>query len=51
MEEVNIFWFRRDLRLTDNTALIQALKLNNVKPIFIFDSDILTELERLILFI
>ena len=43
--KVNIFWFRRDLRLTDNTALIQALNLNNVKPIFIFDSDILNELE------
>ena len=46
-DEVNIFWFRRDLRLTDNAALYHALKeTNNVLPIFIFDTDILDQLEN-----
>ena len=44
--KVNIFWFRRDLRLDDNTALTQALKCKNVLPIFIFDSSILNKLEK-----
>lgn len=40
-----IVWFRRDLRLEDNTALNEALKENtNVLPIFIFDEDIINEL-------
>jgi deoxyribodipyrimidine photo-lyase len=40
-----LFWFRRDLRLDDNTGLIQALK-NGVKiqPIFIFDTELLDAL-------
>jgi deoxyribodipyrimidine photo-lyase len=43
---VNIFWFRRDLRLQDNAGLYHALKDGNpVLPIFIFDSNILDELE------
>jgi deoxyribodipyrimidine photo-lyase len=42
---MNIFWFRRDLRLTDNTALKMALESGvPVLPIFIFDTDILEEL-------
>ncbi len=41
----SIFWFRRDLRLTDNTALQHALKSGHpVMPIFIFDQQILQEL-------
>ncbi|WP_435137067.1 cryptochrome/photolyase family protein [Formosa sp. A9] len=41
-----IFWFRRDLRLTDNTALFEALNNHsNVIPLFIFDDDILNDLE------
>ncbi|WP_167606876.1 cryptochrome/photolyase family protein [Maribellus sediminis] len=40
-----IFWFRRDLRLEDNTAFIQALKqYDRVIPLFIFDTNILDEL-------
>ncbi len=40
---VSIFWFRRDLRLEDNTGLFHALKGNHpVVPIFIFDTNILT---------
>jgi len=43
---INIFWFRRDLRLHDNHGLYEALKKNeNVLPIFIFDKDILNKLE------
>lgn len=41
-----IFWFRRDLRLDDNTGLYHALQQNDsVLPIFIFDSNILEKLE------
>jgi len=44
---VAIFWFRRDLRLTDNTGLYHALKSDlPVLPIFIFDDEILDELPR-----
>jgi len=43
---VNIFWFRRDLRLHDNAGLYHALKKGKtVVPVFIFDSNILDELE------
>lgn len=42
---INIFWFRRDLRLDDNTGLDAALKDGlPVLPIFIFDRNILDEL-------
>lgn len=41
-----VFWFRRDLRLSDNAALYHALKNNeSVQPVFIFDSEILALLE------
>ncbi len=44
---VSIFWFRRDLRLHDNTGLLKALESGNpVLPIFIFDTEILRELPR-----
>jgi len=43
---VNIFWFRRDLRLDDNAGLYHALKSNNpILPVFIFDTNILDELD------
>lgn len=46
-EPVAIHWFRRDLRLHDNTALYHALKENPaVVPLFIFDTQILDELPR-----
>ena len=46
MESVNIFWFRRDLRLKDNTGLYHALTDTlPIIPIFIFDSNILDKLE------
>jgi deoxyribodipyrimidine photo-lyase len=44
-QKISIFWFRRDLRLTDNTALFHALKSGvPVLPIFIFDTNILEKL-------
>ena len=46
MEKINIFWFRRDLRLEDNCGLYHALKSGlPVLPIFIFDRNILDKLE------
>jgi len=42
---MNIFWFRRDLRLDDNAALYQALVAGSVVPIFIFDTSILEQLK------
>jgi len=45
--EVNIFWFRRDLRFFDNTGLFHALKSGKpVLPVFIFDKNILDKLEK-----
>ena len=42
---INIFWFRRDLRLNDNAGLYHSLKNGiPVLPIFIFDIQILSEL-------
>ena len=43
--KISIFWFRRDLRLVDNSALNLALSNKfQVLPIFIFDNQILNEL-------
>ena len=40
-----LFWFRRDLRLDDNTGLFEALNSGQeVLPLFIFDKNILAEL-------
>jgi len=42
-----VFWFRRDLRLDDNTGLNAAIALGEkVLPIFIFDKNILEELPK-----
>ncbi len=47
MKEVSIFWFRRDLRLDDNTGLFHALNSSYpVLPIFIFDTEILSTLKK-----
>jgi deoxyribodipyrimidine photo-lyase len=43
---ISIFWFRRDLRLHDNAGLFHALSSNNpVVPVFIFDKEIIDDLE------
>lgn len=44
--KINIFWFRRDLRLEDNAGLYHALKAGlPVLPLFIFDAEILEKLQ------
>ena len=44
---MNIFWFRRDLRLNDNCGLFEALIAGQkVLPIFIFDQEILSKLPK-----
>ncbi|MBF4473732.1 cryptochrome/photolyase family protein [Flavobacterium sp. HJJ] len=46
-QKVSIFWFRRDLRLEDNTALYHALQSEQpVIPLFIFDTSILNSLPK-----
>ncbi|MCB9015320.1 MAG: deoxyribodipyrimidine photo-lyase [Lentimicrobiaceae bacterium] len=46
-QEVNIFWFRRDLRLHDNHGLFEALNSGvKVLPVFIFDINILNKLKK-----
>jgi deoxyribodipyrimidine photo-lyase len=43
---IQLFWFRRDLRLHDNHALYEALQSGlPVLPLFIFDTAILEQLE------
>jgi deoxyribodipyrimidine photo-lyase len=45
--KIDIFWFRRDLRLEDNTALDKALASGlPVLPVFIFDTNITDELPQ-----
>jgi deoxyribodipyrimidine photo-lyase len=44
---MNVFWFRRDLRLEDNVALYKAtLEKKPVIPLFIFDTEILDSLPK-----
>src|SRR6218665_135797 len=44
---MNVFWFRRDLRLEDNAGFFHALTSGEeVLPIFIFDETILSQLPK-----
>jgi deoxyribodipyrimidine photo-lyase len=46
-KKVNVFWFRRDLRLDDNVGFYKALKGKHpVLPLFIFDTEILDSLPK-----
>ena len=46
-KSISIHWFRRDLRLEDNTALNNALKSNTpIIALFIFDDNILNNLPK-----
>lgn len=46
-DKVNIFWFRRDLRIDDNVGFYKALHGKfPVLPLFIFDTQILDELPK-----
>lgn len=43
--KINIFWFRRDLRIEDNVGLSHALQSGiKLMPVFIFDTEILDKL-------
>ncbi len=45
LQQISVFWFRRDLRLNDNAGLYHALRsVKPVLPIFIFDTQILDSL-------
>ena len=47
MQDLVLFWFRRDLRLHDNAALFHALQHHEaVLPVFIFDENILSKLRN-----
>ena len=35
MKEINILWFKKDLRIFDNEALNEAIKDNDILPIYI----------------
>lgn len=44
-QKINVFWFRRDLRLEDNAGLYYALKKKHpVLTVFVFDKTILNKL-------
>jgi deoxyribodipyrimidine photo-lyase len=46
MQSISLFWFRRDLRIEDNRGLFEALQKGiPVQPVFIFDTNILNDLE------
>ncbi|MCY4778599.1 deoxyribodipyrimidine photo-lyase [Sphingobacterium sp. UT-1RO-CII-1] len=45
VDNISVFWFRRDLRIRDNRGLAAALRSGYCTlPIFIFDTNILSEL-------
>lgn len=47
MGKIAVHWFRRDLRVHDNTSLYHALRSDMpVLPVFIFDREILDELQE-----
>lgn len=39
MENINIMWFRQDLRISDNPALLEASKNGKTLPIYIIDDE------------
>ena len=44
MKEINILWFKKDLRIYDNEALCEAIKDNDILPIFIIELDIWSQI-------
>ena len=40
MKTINLFWFKKDLRIFDNEALNEALKRGNVIPIYVVETDL-----------
>ena len=39
MRQIAIHWFRQDLRLADNSALLSAIRCGNLLPIYILDDE------------
>ena len=40
MKEINILWFKKDLRIYENEAAYESLKDNDIFPIYIFEIQI-----------
>ena len=40
MKTINLFWFKKDLRTYDNQALNEALKYENLVPLFVIEPDL-----------
>ena len=40
MRDINILWFKKDLRIEDNEALYESLKEYDILPIYIFEIDV-----------
>ena len=40
MKDINIIWFKKDLRLDDNEALYESLKNYDILPIYIFEIEL-----------
>tara|TARA_Y100001978_G_scaffold12117_1_gene9664 strand:+ start:5155 stop:6651 length:1497 start_codon:yes stop_codon:yes gene_type:complete len=40
MQEVNILWFKKDLRLVDNEALLESSKEFRILPIYVVEKDL-----------
>ena len=46
MQKINIFWFRRDLRLRDNIGLLNSLNSGKTLLLFIYDDSIIRNLKK-----
>ena len=40
MKDINILWFKKDLRIDDNEALYESLKNHDILPIYIFEIEL-----------
>ena len=40
MKNINILWFKKDLRITDNEALIESLKERDIIPLYIIEKEL-----------
>ena len=40
MKDINILWFKKDLRIFDNEALTESLKDRDIIPIFIIEKEL-----------
>ena len=39
-DKITIFWFRQDLRISDNPGLFEAAKNGLVLPVYLFDDEL-----------